>query len=911
MTTTFISLCDQTIELDYPDHLSPSVIALFGDHSRREPSSPQHVVVIVNTGPSEYSIVLDKVLIGEKLFPPLLHEILLEQVMQSLIVDLDCAVAMHGASVAWQGKSILIVGPTGSGKTSLTGWFVANDFQFLSDELFLLPGTGKTTISASRPLVAKPGSEELIGLLSRDGGGNILRAGVNTVIGREPSADFDNLERQAALVIFPNFSAGSDLEFEFISPARTTMLLVQSNLNARNLADHGVAALTSFARIVPALRLTYGSFSQLDGVADELARLIVENDLSVVDLKAMTNAFQRPHAVIVSKPATTIVPAIAPTQRKIPEETVRKAPKKLTIGMATYDDYDGVYFSIQTIRLFHPEILDDVEFLVIDNNPEGPCAQALKDLEAWIPNYRYVPRNHLSGTSIRNCVFEEASGDIVLCMDCHILLAPGSLQELFRYCDSNPDSKDLLQGPMYYDDLTRLSTHFDPQWQEAMFGLFCASSPANDLSDAPFEIPMQGLGLFVCRRDAWPGFNPAFRGFGGEEGYIHEKFRQRGGRVLCLPFLRWLHRFNRPLGVPYPASMDDRIRNYYIGFQELGWDTGPITEHFSMILGRDNEAQVAATLKRLAEPTSPAAVVETNPVEPNAPKKLGVPEEAIRKTRKKLTIGMATYDDYDGVYFSVQAIRLFHPEILEDVEFLVIDNHPDSPCARPLKELETWIPNYRYVPKNHLSSTAIRNCVFEEASGDLVLCMDCHVLLAPGSLQRLIQYFDANPGCKDLLQGPLIYDDMTSLSTHFEPQWREGMFGTWSTAPEGADPNGPPFEIPMQGLGLFVCRRDVWPGFNPAFRGFGGEEGYIHEKFRQRGGRVICLPFLRWLHRFGRPLGVPYPIRWEDRVRNYHIGFREVGWDVEPMIEHFKMHLGKCSEAQSVADMIDRAGSSH
>lgn len=40
----------------------------------------------------------------------------------------------------------------------------------------------------------------------------------------------------------------------------------------------------------------------------------------------------------------------------------------------------------------------------------------------------------------------------------------------------------------------------------------------------------------------------------------------------------------------------------------------------------------------------------------------------------------------------------------------------------------------------------------------------------------------------------------------------------------------------MQGLGIFACRRDVWPGFNPRLRGFGGEEGYIHEKFRRAGG---------------------------------------------------------------------------
>jgi Uncharacterised nucleotidyltransferase len=30
-----------------------------------------------------------------------------------------------------------------------------------------------------------------------------------------------------------------------------------------------------------------------------------------------------------------------------------------------------------------------------------------------------------------------------------------------------------------------------------------------------------------------------------------------------------------------------------------------------------------------------------------------------------LTIGMATFDDYDGVFFSIQAIRMFHPEVLQ------------------------------------------------------------------------------------------------------------------------------------------------------------------------------------------------------------------------------------------------------
>jgi UDP-glucose-4-epimerase GalE len=260
---------------------------------------------------------------------------------------------------------------------------------------------------------------------------------------------------------------------------------------------------------------------------------------------------------------------------------------------------------------------------------------------------------------------------------------------------------------------------------------------------------------------------------------------------------------------------------------------------------------------------------------------------------KKLTIGMATYDDYDGVYFTLQGIRLYHPDILSDVEFVVVDNNPSSPCGRALKDLSNSIENYRYIPKGEISGTAVRDWVFHEARGEFVLCIDCHILIAGGALKRLIDYVKAHAQTKDLLQGPLIHDNLKDYSTHFNPEWQAGMYGTWGADPAGADPDLPPFEIPMQGLGMFACRRAAWPGFNAAFRGFGGEEGYIHEKFRQRGGKVLCLPFLRWMHRFNRPLGTSYANRWEDRVRNYLIGFGDLGWETAPVVEHFKTFLGE------------------
>jgi len=38
-----------------------------------------------------------------------------------------------------------------------------------------------------------------------------------------------------------------------------------------------------------------------------------------------------------------------------------------------------------------------------------------------------------------------------------------------------------------------------------------------------------------------------------------------------------------------------------------------------------------------------------------------------KRRHHKFCIGMATYDDFDGVYFSVQAIRCYHPEVAEEI----------------------------------------------------------------------------------------------------------------------------------------------------------------------------------------------------------------------------------------------------
>jgi len=242
----------------------------------------------------------------------------------------------------------------------------------------------------------------------------------------------------------------------------------------------------------------------------------------------------------------------------------------------------------------------------------------------------------------------------------------------------------------------------------------------------------------------------------------------------------------------------------------------------------------------------------------------------------------------EGVYMTIQALRLYHAEALGCVQILVVDGNPQSDHGRATSHFcANAGPLVKYLPAPHAYGTAqTKQLVFDHAQTEFVLCMDCHVLLEPGSLSQLIAFLEKDGG--NLLQGPLVYDDHRHISTHMEVKWSGGMEGIWATDERGRNPKAKPFEIPAQGMGLFACRKDAWPDFHPLFQGFGGEEVYIHRKFRAMGRKTLCLPFLRWHHRFGRPGGQPYPNILEERVFNYVVGHLDCGLDPSPVVDHFK-----------------------
>tara|TARA_Y100000034_G_C6853377_1_gene387434 strand:- start:610 stop:1278 length:669 start_codon:yes stop_codon:yes gene_type:complete len=198
--------------------------------------------------------------------------------------------------------------------------------------------------------------------------------------------------------------------------------------------------------------------------------------------------------------------------------------------------------------------------------------------------------------------------------------------------------------------------------------------------------------------------------------------------------------------------------------------------------------------------------------------------------------------------------------------------------------------------------------------------MDSHVLLDVGGLQAFMDWYEATTSVRDdLFTGPMVYPNLETYSTHMTDTWGAGMWGQWASSPAGKLKRhtirngdtvsvgvdcGPPFEINAMGLGLFAARKDSWLGFNPKFKDFGGEEFYIHTKYRQHGRKCWSIPQLRWMHRFNQT--VAYPASIESRLHNYVIGLTELGLPLEPAINHFTGFMEEIVVERIIQEALDR-----
>jgi hypothetical protein len=192
--------------------------------------------------------------------------VLLEAVSVSLAEGCTGGLLLHAAAVSRAGRVVLLPGPTGVGKTTLTTRLVANGFRYLTDELSYVADRTLAVEAFARPLNVKPSGLALLpDPAGPDGEWPCLSDEAATLV--QPP-----LERVAspagpvtlAAIVFPRRQPSVTPRLVPLGRAQTGLRLMACLLNARNLPDHGFPAVAALVRRVSSCEVLYSEREQVE-----------------------------------------------------------------------------------------------------------------------------------------------------------------------------------------------------------------------------------------------------------------------------------------------------------------------------------------------------------------------------------------------------------------------------------------------------------------------------------------------------------------------------------------------------------------------------------------------------------------------------------------------------------------------
>lgn len=123
----------------------------------------------------------------------------------------------------------------------------------------------------------------------------------------------------------------------------------------------------------------------------------------------------------------------------------------LTIGMPHFQDWEGAWATIQSVlwEALAAGISHQIEILVVDQSPTSEHGKKLKGyLAGWVPRSKYVEQENVGTALGKSAVFQQASGEWVLLLDCHAALKPGSLRRMFDFMVQHRHDGNLYSGVM-------------------------------------------------------------------------------------------------------------------------------------------------------------------------------------------------------------------------------------------------------------------------------------------------------------------------------------------------------------------------------------------------------------------------------------------------------------------------------
>ena len=195
-----------------------------------------------------------------------LVDTLVGEVLRHLIRENRQSIALHAGLVSDDRGALLLPAISGSGKTLISGWFTRQGYHYHTDEAVLINLANGQVHAFSRPLSVKSHGLKAFGELLdlTQNGAHIIRSRNATLIPRQllnpqPIPEIPPLRA----IIFPTFEPKRPPEMVPISSAEAGMSMMCSNVNARNLAQHGFGYVTRLVREVPSFRLNYRNYDEL------------------------------------------------------------------------------------------------------------------------------------------------------------------------------------------------------------------------------------------------------------------------------------------------------------------------------------------------------------------------------------------------------------------------------------------------------------------------------------------------------------------------------------------------------------------------------------------------------------------------------------------------------------------------
>jgi hypothetical protein len=229
-------------------HCSTEVGPLIADY---------HIAAITETG---FSVSAN----SGVLYPQLTFEQVLWNLMQDALTRLNgsCITGpvLHAAALENTGNDVILCGQSGSGKSSLAAWLLANGFRYLTDEVVVCSQDGERIDGFTRSLILKRGSAFIWQHWLSDMATDKFLGFADGSAWIDPllfNADGISTQVEPRLLVFPVYAPEAAFCAERLSPAETLFHLLQNLVNARNIPDHGLTVAARLARRVKAFSLIY------------------------------------------------------------------------------------------------------------------------------------------------------------------------------------------------------------------------------------------------------------------------------------------------------------------------------------------------------------------------------------------------------------------------------------------------------------------------------------------------------------------------------------------------------------------------------------------------------------------------------------------------------------------------------